>query len=397
MTTRLYYADSMLQSFTATVTSCEAASDRIEVVLDQTAFYPTSGGQPFDVGTLGTARVIEVVDRDNGSIGHVVSEPIAAGQRVTGSIDWARRFDHMQQHTGQHILSAAFDRLHGVRTESFHMGGRSSTIDLAREATPAEIDAAEAAACRVVWEDRPITVRVVSEDEAARLPLRKEPVRQGELRVVEVEDFDLSACGGTHVPRAGMVGIIAVTGWERFKGGSRIAFACGGRALKSHAELRDRAHSASRLLSVGADDVPAAIEKLQADARQLGKTVDRLREENARLRAAELRLQAETVGGLRVVLRAEGGADMFALKTMAAAIVSEPGMVAVLVGEGRPAEVVVARSADVAFDAGGWMRRATAALGGRGGGRPELAQGGIPTGAGDVLAFARQALEERRW
>jgi alanyl-tRNA synthetase len=395
MTTRLYYADSMLQSFTATVTACDAAPGHIEVVLDQTAFYPSSGGQPFDLGTLGPARVTDVVDRDDGAIAHVVSEPIAAGQRVTGSIDWARRFDHMQQHTGQHILSAAFDRLYGIRTESFHMGSRSSTIDLAREVTPAEIDAAEMAACRVVWEDRPVTVRVVTEEEAARLPLRKEPVRQGELRVVEVEDFDLSACGGTHVPRAGMIGIIAVTGWERFKGGSRVAFACGERALKSHAELRDGAHSASRLLSVGTEGVPAAIEKLQADVRQLGKTVDRLRDENARFRAAQLRLEAETVHGLRVVLRAEAGADMLALKTMATAIVSEPGMVAVLVGDGQPAEVVVARSADVQFDAGAWMRAATAALGGRGGGRPELAQGGVPAGAGEVLAFARQAIEQQ--
>src|SRR5262249_52060133 len=156
-------------------------------------------------------------------------------------VDWARRFDHMQQHTGQHVLSAAFERLFHIRTVSFHMGAEASTIDLAREATPAEIAAAEDNANRVVWEDRPVAIRYASAEEAAKMPLRKEPVRGGTLRLIDVADFDLSACGGTHVARTGAIGVIVVSRWERFKGGQRVEFLCGGRALRAYRLLRDAA------------------------------------------------------------------------------------------------------------------------------------------------------------
>ena len=220
MTNRLYYTDPYLQAFDATVTAVDRVGDRTVVALDRTAFYPTSGGQPYDTGTLGALRVVDVFDRDDGSIAHVVEGiPPQPGQQVRGEIDWRRRFDHMQQHTGQHVLSAAFEHLFRVRTVSFHLGADVSTIDLARETTAAEIDAAEREANRVVWEDRPVTIRFASAEEAASLPLRKEPKREGTLRLIDVERFDLSACGGTHVARTGAIGIIAVAAWERFKGG----------------------------------------------------------------------------------------------------------------------------------------------------------------------------------
>ena len=396
MTTRLYYTDALARTFDATVLSCAAVEGRTLVTLDRTAFYPTSGGQPFDTGTLDTARVLEVVDDDDGTIRHVVDAALAPGARVQGSVDWPRRLDHMQQHTGQHILSAAFDQLAGVRTVSFHLGAESSTIDLARELTATEIGQAEAEANRVVWEDRPVTVRFVSEEEAAILPLRKEPVRTGPLRLVDVTGFDLSACGGTHVPQTGMIGIIAVSGWERFKGGSRVSFVCGGRALRSHDALRDVVSGATRALSVAPGELTATIERLQTDVKDLGRTVRRLQEEAAATRAAEFRAAAETIGRYRGVLRDVPGWDASLLKTLAAAIVAEPGFVVVLTGTGQPASgqpvpVVVARSADVDLDANAWMKRATAELGGRGGGRAELAQGGLPVGADRVLAFARDS------
>jgi alanyl-tRNA synthetase len=392
MTQRLYYTDSMLRAFDANVVACEEVNGRVEVVLDQTAFYPASGGQPFDTGVLDDARVLDVIDRDDGQVAHVVSAPLPVGQRVAGVIDWPRRFDHMQQHTGQHMLSAAFDRLYGVRTVSFHLGNETSTIDLAREVTPGEIAAAEEAASRVVWDDRPVIVRFVTDEEASRLPLRKEPARTGRLRLVEIADFDLSACGGTHVPRAGMIGIIAVAGWERFKGGSRILFVCGGRALRSHARLRDVVTSASRLLSVAPDELPAAIERLQAESKALSRTAHQYQEEVVAYRASSWRDSAETIGAIRFVLREAPGCDTAALRSLAAAIVSEPGVMAVLVGDGQPAPVVVARSADVPVDAGAWMKRAIAILGGRGGGRPEQAQGGVAASADAILALARNTL-----
>lgn len=393
MTRRLYYTDSLLRSFDATVVSSEAHGDHHVVVLDETAFYPSSGGQPFDTGRLGHARVIDVTDGDDGLVRHVVDGPLPVGARVHGEIDWPRRFDHMQQHTGQHILSAAFTGVVGVQTVSFHLGTEASTIDLAREVTPREIALVEEEANRVVWENHPVTVRFASEADASRLPLRKESARTGELRLVEVAGCDLSACGGTHVTGTGAVGLIAVTGWERFKGATRVSFACGGRALRSHGALRDIVTAVTRALSLGAAEIPGAIERWQGEVKDLQRTVRRLEEELAAFRAAGLREGAETIGRYRGVLLARPGSDAAALKTLAAALVSEPGLVVVLTGDGHPVPVVVARSADVDLDAGAWMKRATSVLGGRGGGRPELAQGGLTASSADVLVFARQALK----
>jgi alanyl-tRNA synthetase len=395
-TRRLYYTDSLLREFDATVTAISARADgRTDVILDETAFYPTSGGQPFDTGTIDGARIVDVIDREEDhEVVHVVDGAPTVGRRVHGVVDWARRLDHMQQHTGQHVLSAAFDRLHHARTTSFHLGAETATIDLAREVTPAEIVAAERAANDVVWADREVRVTFATEDEARALPLRKESLRTGTLRLIEVSDFDLSACGGTHVPRTGAIGIIAVAGWERFKGASRITFVCGGRALGMFGHLRDVVAAAGRLVSGPSAELPGAIERLLNDARASGRSERRLQDELAVYRAAEFRAQAETLGGGRGVLRAAPGADGAALKVLAAAIVAEPGHLAVLVGEGQPVPVIAARSADVGFDAAAWLKLAVARFGGRGGGRPEMAQGGLTASADDVLAFARESMSQ---
>jgi alanyl-tRNA synthetase len=398
MTKRLYYTDASVSSFDAAVVAVDRVDGRLHVVIDATAFYPTSGGQPFDTGTLGGVRVVDVIDRDDGSIAHVMDGPefpswFAVGASVHGGIDWPRRFDHMQQHTGQHVLSAAFDTLFGVRTVSFHLGADDATIDLAREVTAAEIAAAEAEANRVVWEDRSVTVRFVSEEEAARLPLRKDPARTGMLRLVGIDRCDLSACGGTHVPTTGVIGMIAVSGWERSKGASRIAFVCGGRALASHRRLRDIISTSMRHVSVAADGVPDAIARLQADNKTHQRAIKLMQSELAGHHAGELRAAAEVLGSVKAVLSARPGSDATAIKSLAAAIVTAPGFVVVLVGDGDPAPVVAARSADESFDSGAWMKAVTAALGGRGGGRSEMAQGGVAASAQSILSHARQALE----
>jgi alanyl-tRNA synthetase len=394
VTERLYYTDSLLTAFDARVVSCAPAGGRFHVALDRTAFYPTSGGQPFDTGRLNAAHVLDVVEDEAHEVVHVVDEPCQPGADVRGEIDWTRRFDHMQQHTGQHILSAAFDRLHGVRTTSFHLGAAVATIDLAREVTVDEIARAEDESNRIVWENRPVRVRFASEGEARAMPLRKEPVRTGPLRLVEVADFDLSACGGTHVPETGRIGIIAVVAAERFKGASRLTFVCGARALHSHRMLRDVVVSASRALSVSAADLPAAIERLQGEAKDAARALKRAQDELTAGRAEKFRRDAETIGPVRGVLTADSAWDATAIKLLAGAIVSERGLVAVLVGGGTPAPVVAARSADVVFDAGAWMKHATAAFGGRGGGRPELAQGGITAAPEDILKLARETLSQ---
>ncbi|HET9568015.1 MAG TPA: DHHA1 domain-containing protein [Vicinamibacterales bacterium] len=392
MTERIYYTEPSRRAFEATVTRTGERDGRPLVTLDRTAFYPTSGGQPFDTGRLGSVDVVETIDEDD-DIVHVVSAPVASGARVRGEIDWARRFDHMQQHTGQHVLSAAFDRLLENRTTSFHMGAEMSTIDLAREATSDELERAVAEANHVVWEDREVSVRFVSAGEAARLPLRKEPVREGTLRLVEISDFDLSACGGTHVSRTGAIGMIAVTQSERFHGGSRITFACGSRALRVFRGYRDAVAGAVRVLSVLPHELPSAVERAQLDSKDLRKTVSRLQGELAGHEASRLLEDATLVGDRRVVVQALEGWDAAGLKAIASSLVAQSGVVAVLVSAGNPVAVVVARSHDVALDSSKGLRTLLDRFGGRGGGRPELAQGaGLVGKIEDILTAAREAV-----
>ncbi len=390
--TRLYYADPARLTFEGEVRRCAPADaphqGAFAVWLSESAFYPTTGGQPFDTGRLGDARVLDVVEDDAGDVVHVTDRPLEPGALVAGVVDAARRLDHRQQHSGQHVLSAAFVRTAGVATVSFHLGGTVSTIDLAREVTPAEIATAEAAANAVILEHRPVTIRFVSGEEAAALPLRKEPKRTGELRIIDIADWDVSACGGTHVSHTGEIGPIAVRGWERFKGGTRLEFVCGGRTLAAFRELRDIVTAASRLLSVLPGELPAAVGRLQEEARDLRRSQRDLQVELAVSRGAALAGSAVAVGVHRAVLASIAGADGNTLKALASAIVSQPGLVAVLVGDARPAVAVVARSADAAVDAAALFKALAGRFGGKGGGRSDLAQGGGLDGAADAILDA---------
>ncbi len=282
----------------------------------------------------------------------------------------------MQQHTGQHVLSAAIDKLFKVRTVSFHLGAEVSTIDIARELSASEIAAAETEANRIVWEDRPVTIHFADAEEAARMPLRKESIRGGTLRLIEVEDFDLSACGGTHVARTGGIGIIAAAAWERFKGGQRIEFVCGGRALTKYRGARDAVTASVRLLSVLPEELPGAIQRLQADAKDQKRAFAGLQEELAGFRAEEMAASGETTAHGRLVSHVVD-ADANGLKSLASAIAAKPGYIVVLVSRSRPVLIVAARSTDVtAVSAQQIVAALTSQFGGRGGGRPELAQAG---------------------
>ena len=395
MTERLYYTDPYLREFDARVVRVDDVDGHRSVVLDRTAFYPTSGGQPFDMGRLGDLRVIEVIEDEDGSLRHVIEPGVAeracqAGDTLRGIIDWDRRFDHMQQHTGQHVLSAAFDTLLEARTESFHLGTASSTIDLRREVSPAQIARAEADANRIVWEDRPVAIRFADAAEAAAMPLRKESGREGQLRLIDVEGYDLSACGGTHVARTGAIGIIAVASWEKFRGGSRIEFVCGGRALRAFHALRDTTADNVRLLSVHAREIPEAIQRLQADTKDARR---RIKDLHAQLAGHEAAALADAASESRVVVRALEGWDQNGLKTIASAICEREGYTAVLFSAPSPSAVVIARGKGATTDAAALLKKLTENFGGKGGGRPELAQGGGLVGeAPEMVAFSRSLL-----
>jgi alanyl-tRNA synthetase len=389
---RLYYTDAYLIEFDAVVREVVPQSDRWKVTLDRTAFYPTSGGQPFDTGTIGEANVIDVFDQEDGTIGHLVDRELETNSRVRGHVDWNRRFDHMQQHTGQHLLSAAFERETNARTVSFHLGTTASTIDLDKEVTADQITRVEDAANGVLWEDREVCVQFVTASEAAKLPLRKDPAREGELRIVEIKDYDLSACGGTHVRRTGAIGMIAIAGFERFKGGLRVEFVCGGRALRVYRRLSHSVTGSVRLLSVLPDELPSAIERLQTSGRSQQKSQEGLYERLAAHEAASLSSSAERIGTLNAVLAAVAGWDANGLKKLASSIVAKPSTIAVLVTPESPSLVVVARSQDVPLDAGGILKALIDRFGGRGGGKGPVAQGGGLTGETSAILDAARLL-----
>jgi alanyl-tRNA synthetase len=394
VTERLYYSDSYLTEFDATITRVATHEGRPAVVLDRTAFYPTSGGQPFDTGRLAAVPVVDVIDVDGGEILHVIDGELQPGA-VHGRIDWARRFEHMQQHTGQHVLSAAFDRVAGARTESFHLGSSSSTIDLNRTLSPADIARAEDEANRVIWEDLPVGVRFASAEEASALPLRKESIRSGTLRLVEVPGFDLSACGGTHVARTGAIGAVVVASSERFRGGTRVEFLCGVRATRAYRTLRETVAASVRLVSVLPAELPAGIERLQAEAKDTRRTLKDLQSRLATFEGASLADRAEAFGGLRAVIAAVDGWDQNGLKALTAAIVTRAGHVAALFSASSPSAAVIARATDVTIDCGLILKKLIERFGGKGGGRPDLAQGGGLQGSVDEMVAATRELLPR--
>ena len=394
MSNRIYYQNPCCTEFDAVVTARSTLADRPAVTLDTTAFYPTSGGQPNDTGLLGEARVVDVVESEAGEIWHVLDGELEPGTAVRGVVDWRRRFDHMQQHTGQHILSAAFDRLNHARTVGFHLGAEVSTVDFAIELSPSHIVAGEEEANRIVWEDRPVGIRFVDETEAVALPLRKEPERGGVLRVIDVEGYDLSACGGTHVARTGAVGMIAVVSAEKLRGGTRLEFVCGGRALRSLGTFRDAVAGCIHHLSVAPSELPAAIERLQADAKDQRKALKDIQERLAGYEAAALAAAARDADGVREVVQAVDGRDQAGLKAMALAICSTPGFRVALFSTSSPHVAVLAKSKDVGLDCAAVLKGLLAAFGGRGGGKPDLAQAGGLTGdLARILDAARTAFE----
>lgn len=372
-TQRLYYTDSYLTDFDARVV--EVADDGRRVYLDRTAFYPTSGGQPHDLGSLAGSRITDVIDEGE-RIAHLVESPVASdGGAVHGTIDWERRFDHMQQHTGQHLLSAVLEELYGFHTVSVHFGGDYSSLDLDVESVGGErIVEAEARANALVAANRSVTTSF--EDASQASGLRKESGRTGTLRIVSIAGLDRSACGGTHVRATGEIGAILVRKVERVRKSARLEFVCGLRAVqRARADFESLTRIAGAL-SASLDDAPALVAAQSEQLRAAENDRRRLERELAGHRARALYDAAPADERNLRVVRQEA-ATMDELRTLAHATIALPR--AVLVGTiGDPPSLLLATAEDTGLDAGRLLREGVSRVGGRGGGSSRIAQGSVP-------------------
>src|ERR1700733_210140 len=427
---RLYYADSALTQFTATVTDIRERSrtggaSLWQVALDRSAFYPTSGGQPHDTGTLTAtapsgarldAAITDVEEDEQGEVWHLTPKPLLAGTQIEGRIDWARRLDHMQQHSGQHLLSALFYQELSALTVSFHLGDAIATIDLDTESMePAQLVHIEQLANRIVAEARPMAHRSVSAEDAERLlaagTVRKLPPRAGDIRLVviagktaaagaiaeeiaPVNDLDVNACGGTHVGSTSQIGAVLLRGTERIRQSVRVSFLCGNRAIAAARADDALLSQLGREFSVGRPDLPAALARMKAEAKAGAKERQALREDLANYHAARLIVEDPPQNDLRIVRRIFPDRDAEYIKLLASRVArAAPHTIALLAStqqQQAPATVVVACSQEFGRDAGEMLRTALATFSGRAGGSATLAQGLVPA---DQLGPALDALE----
>ena len=397
MTERLYYDNAYLTAFDGTVLACRPNGDAFDVLLDRSAFYPTSGGQPFDTGTLGGARVTDVNVTD-GQVWHTVTEPLDVGAVVHGEIDWPRRFDHMQQHAADHMIAGALHRFMGGVTIGLHISERVSTIDVAMPGGATRI--ADEDVRRIEWDvnrqiqqNVPIRCWFPGEAELAALPLRKQPTVSEHVRIVAIGDHEMVACGGTHPASAGQLGLVKILSVAPARGKMRVTFVAGQRALEDYFACSDAAHSAAARLSTGVEGLSAGVEALQEKLRTAEFELVRGRREQLLNQAARYIESAEMLDDGAKLVAAFVDADAALLRDFASRLIEAPGVVALLgTANTDPVNYVFGRSADVALDMGALLREAARPLGGKGGGRSDFAQGG---GCRDILEAACRLLRQK--
>lgn len=399
MKDRLYYHDPFLYQFEGEITEVVPAAEinaRHGVFLDRTAFYPTSGGQVHDTGWLlplaenagqSKLRVAEVEETEDGRVVHYIEadKPPERGTRIRGTIDPARRRDHMQQHSGQHVLSAAFVRLFNIPTVSFHMGEDASSIDLDTPSlSAAQVEEAEALANQIVQENRPVEIKYVTQEAAQGLGLRKPPrTDKDELRLIDIRDFDLSACGGTHVRNTGQIGSILLRKTERVRQGWRVEFVCGQRAVATARRDYTTLTEAAALFSGHIWDLPQQVRRSLEEVRATHKASEHLSAELAEMQASKLLAETAPVNGNKLVVRVYPDRDLAFIRLLAQKLTRLEGNVVALLGTSlEPASLVFAQSKGMPFDVGVLLKETLAKLGGRGGGSKDLAQGGIANPAG---------------
>jgi alanyl-tRNA synthetase len=379
-TRRLFDENPYAYEFDATVVSVTPARQIFEVVLDQTLFFPESGGQPSDIGVIDSAQVKDVKESD-GKIVHILEKPIEEGRLIHGRIDWHLRFDHMQQHTGQHILSQAFIELLNAKTIGFHLGRQISTIDLnITRIADGELAKVEIRANEIVMLDKIVHIHYKQPDDLGGIQLRKQPEVEGLLRIVEIDQYDWSGCCGTHVKRCGEIGLIKILRQDKYKGGIRISFLCGRRALQATQKSHDINMQLSKLLSASDDDLILAVQKMIGERKDMLKTVKLFRQQVVKSEADHLMLKASACGSISKIVERLDDFDPETLQQIARRIVQEPDRLVILCKQSESLFTVIARSKNVKWDVRPAVEKISKLVEGRGGGSSDFGQ---INGAGD--------------
>jgi len=397
MTERLYYDNAYLTEFDAEVLACKPNGEYFDVLLNRSAFYPTSGGQPFDTGVLANARVVDVNVTD-GEVWHTVTEAIRTGETVHGRIDWARRFDHMQQHAGDHMIAGALHRLMGGVTIGLHVSDEISTIDVAMPEGATRISAEEIRRIELDVNDHiqrnvPIRCWFPSDEELDTLPLRKKPTVSEHVRIVAIGDDEMVACGGTHPSSAGQIGLVKIVSVSPARGKMRVAFLAGQRALMDYFRCHDAAHAAAEMISSGVENLPAGVSAMQEKLRTAEFELVQFKKEQLLSQSQRFIEEAEILSDGTKLAVGLVQADAMLLRELVSKLIEYPGVIALMgAANGEQAIYVFGRSADVDVNMGTLLRDCARPLGGKGGGRPDFAQGG---GRVEILDAARRAMKER--
>lgn len=396
VTERLYYDEVYLKEFDATVLEARPGKTGCEIRLDRSAFYPTSGGQPFDTGTLGGARVTDVFVDKNGEVWHVTDGPLSVGETVHGAIDWERRFDHMQQHAGEHMLANAAWRHLGGFVQGLHLGNEISTIDVELPDGSMRVDdemlrTLEDDVNEKIWRDVPIKQWFPSAEEMQTLPLRKAPTVKEHVRIVQIGEVEFVACGGTHPSSAGQIGMLKIVDARPSRGKMRLTFKCGRRAYEDYRKRHDEINRAARNLSTAWEGLDSAVETLKQKLQDAERSLAAARAAQAGEKMQALTSAAEQKDGWRIIAGDVGGVDMATLRDMASeGIKAEKTVMLLAAFDGANALMVFAASEGCPWHMGRLLSESAKACGGKGGGRPDFAQGSAP--GMDAVWNARKAI-----
>ncbi len=405
MTKRLYYQDSYLKEFKAKVLKKIKIDNQPAVILDETAFYPTSGGQPYDVGVIQDVPVVEVVEEGDEII-HILKEELKeeTNSEVIGKIDWERRFNHMQQHLGQHILSGALMEIYGAETVSFHLGEKVCTLDIAKEKiTEEEVKKTEEYANKIIFDNRPVKCYFVEgEEDLKRLNLRKVPEKMGKIRIIEVENFDLSACGGTHCRVTGEVGLIKITKWEKRGEKIRLEFICGWRAWGDYFWKNELIKNISNKLTIKDSELGEAIDRMLEEQKGIRKELKEFKEKLQDYEARNLINESSLIDdGIKIINKVFEEKNFQEVMGLVQKMINLDDSVVVLAGikgkeEGEGAKILFACSRALKYDMNRLIREAGKFIEGRGGGAPNFAQAGGKKveGIHEALDFALTNLKD---